>query len=257
MKVDPAVGPLPDAQGAEQPVGLDQLGAEHLGQFAARQTAQHLHLEEAVLGVHVAEGEVGVVLILRVDVGDAPLVAGDLRLGLERGVRERAIELRHACLGEIDEPNADDDKHYDQRDDPTYKDDAVEFFVNPKPSQDFYYGLEMNARATLYDYFYAYPQLLLKRLDFTGVQLATHIDVTLNQTGDKDKGWTLEVAIPWKNFEELGANAAPKPGAVWTANLNRWDGTEPNRRLSLWSDSGLKNPSPHNPKRFGQLIFVE
>ena len=42
---------------------------------------------------------------------------------------------------------------------------------------------------------------------------------------------------------------------VWTANLNRWDGTEPNRRLSLWSDSGLEKPHPHNPKRFGELLF--
>lgn len=153
--------------------------------------------------------------------------------------------------------DADIVAHYTQLDDPTYKDDAVEFFVNPKPTQGFYYGLEMNARATLYDYFYAHPQLLLKRVNFTGVQLATSIDGTLNQTGDKDRGWSLEVAIPWKNFEELGATAAPTPGAVWTANLNRWDGTEPNRRLSLWSDPEMKTPTPHNPKRFGQLVFVE
>lgn len=153
--------------------------------------------------------------------------------------------------------DADVVAHFDKRDDPTYRDDAVEFFVNPKPSQGFYYGLEMNARGTLYDYFYAHPQLLLKRIDFSGVLLATHVDGTLNQTGDKDRGWSLEVAIPWKNFEELGAVAAPKPGTVWTANLNRWDGVEPARRLSLWSDPSMSRPSPHNPKRFGELVFSE
>jgi len=153
--------------------------------------------------------------------------------------------------------DADVVAHFDKRDDPTYRDDAVELFINPKPTQDFYYGLEMNARGTLYDYFYAFPQLLLKRVDFSGVLLATHVDGTLNQTGDKDRGWSLEVAIPWKNFEELGAVAAPKAGSVWTANLNRWDGVEPARRLSLWSDPGMTRPSPHQPKRFGQLIFAE
>lgn len=153
--------------------------------------------------------------------------------------------------------DADVVAHFDHRDDPTYRDDAVEFFVNPKPSQTFYYGMEMNARGTLYDYFYAFPQLLLKRVNFSGVLLATHVDGTLNQTGDKDRGWSLEVAIPWANFEELGTTAAPKPGSVWTANLNRWDGTEPARRLSVWSDSGTVRPSPHNPKRFGELVFVE
>jgi hypothetical protein len=36
--------------------------------------------------------------------------------------------------------------HYTERDDPTYKDDAVELFLNPDPTQEWYYGMEMNAR---------------------------------------------------------------------------------------------------------------
>ena len=145
--------------------------------------------------------------------------------------------------------------HYTERDDPTYKDDAVELFLNPDPSQDWYYGMEMNARAVLYDYFYAFPRMLLKRVNFSGVQIASNIRGTLNVTGDQDEGWSLEVAIPWRNFEELAKRLPPEPGSGWTANLNRWDGTEPHRRLSLWSDSGLEQPHPHNPKRFGELVF--
>ncbi len=147
--------------------------------------------------------------------------------------------------------------HYLNRDDPTYKDDAVEIFINPDASQTFYYGMEMNARATLYDYFFAFPQLLIARVNFDGVLLATNIRGTLNQSGDKDEGWTLEVAIPWKNFEELAKKSPPAPGSVWRANLNRWDGTEPNRRLSQWSNSGMDTPNPHNPARFGELLFVK
>ena len=104
--------------------------------------------------------------------------------------------------------------HYDKRDDPTYKDDAVELFIYPGKNRNLYYGLEMNARGTLYDYFYVFPQLLIKRFDMTGVQLATNIRGTLNMTSDKDQGWSLEVAIPWKNFEELSNGRAPKPGDV-------------------------------------------
>ena len=147
--------------------------------------------------------------------------------------------------------------HYDKRDDPTYKDDAVELFIFPGKNRNLYYGLEMNARGTLYDYFYFFPQLLMKRFDMSGVQLATNIRGTLNMTSDKDQGWSLEVAIPWKNFEELGNGLAPKPGDVWHANLNRWDGTEPNRRLSQWSDSGMVKANPHWPERFGELLFVK
>ena len=70
--------------------------------------------------------------------------------------------------------------HYTERDDPTYKDDAVEVFINPDPSQTYYYGMEMNARAVLYDYFYVFPKFLLKRVNFSGVQLASNIRGTLN-----------------------------------------------------------------------------
>jgi hypothetical protein len=144
---------------------------------------------------------------------------------------------------------------FDRHDDPTYRDDAVELFIDPKPSQNFYYGLEMNARAVLFDYFFAFPHILLTRYDFTGVKLATNLRGTLNTSGDTDQGWSLELAIPWHNFEELGGKMPPQPGAMWTANLNRWDGTEPNRRLSVWSDSDQAEPNPHNPARFGKLIF--
>ena len=156
-----------------------------------------------------------------------------------------------------DADDADVVAHYDKRDDPTYKDDAVELFIYPGKNRNLYYGLEMNARGTLYDYFYSFPQLLLKRFDMSGVQLATNIRGTLNMTSDKDQGWTLELAIPWKNFEELGNGQPPKPGDVWRANLNRWDGTEPNRRLSQWSDSGMAKANPHWPERFGELLFVK
>jgi len=146
---------------------------------------------------------------------------------------------------------------FTQRDDPTYRDDAVEAFINPRPSQtDVYMGLEMNARAVLYDYVsIKSAQYVLKRFNLEGVQLATFIDGTLNTRGDQDKGWSLEVAIPWANFEELARR--PEPGAVWTAAFNRWDGVEPNRRLSMWVDPLDPRASPHHPERFGDLVFVK
>ena len=142
-----------------------------------------------------------------------------------------------------------------EHDDPTYLDDAVEIFINPMPSQTgIYYGLEMNARAVLYDYVMYQSKYLFKPFDLRGVQLATFLDGTMNARGDKDKGWSLEVAIPWANFEAL--SPAPKPGTVWAANINRWDGVEPDRRMSNWSNPLQPRPNPHVPERFGKLIFV-
>lgn len=152
--------------------------------------------------------------------------------------------------------DADITAQYLERDDPTYRDDAVEIFLNPMPSQSgLYYGLEMNARAVLYDYLMYDSRHLFKRFDMDGVRVATHLDGTLNARGDSDNGWSLEVAIPWTNFAVLGDR--PTDGTVWRANLNRWDGTQPDRTMSIWSDPLVERPHPHFPERFGELVFVD
>lgn len=144
------------------------------------------------------------------------------------------------------------------RDDPTYKDDAVEIFLNPNPKQSAaYIGLEMNARGTLYDYLMLVGQGLLAGLQLDGVKLKTRVNGTLNGSGDTDRGWVLELAIPFRSFEGLAKAKPPAKGEEWRLNLNRWDGTEPNRRLSQWSDSGLPAPNPHRVERFGRVLFVD
>src|SRR5262252_467901 len=76
-------------------------------------------------------------------------------------------------------------------DDPTYLDDAVEIFINPKPSQtSIYFGLEMNARGVLYDYLMSDARYAFKRFNLQGVLLATYIRGTLNVRGDDDEGWS-------------------------------------------------------------------
>ena len=145
---------------------------------------------------------------------------------------------------------------FTERDDPTYRDDTVEIFINPKPTQTgIYYGLEMNARAVLYDYLMYDSRYALKRFNMQGVKLASFIRGTLNARGDEDTGWSLEVAIPWVNFEEMAKR--PEAATAWAFNMARWDGVEPNRRMSMWSDPLQPRANPHVPARFGQLVFVK
>jgi hypothetical protein len=144
-----------------------------------------------------------------------------------------------------------------QRDDPTYMDDAVEIFIGPPGVKNLYLGFEMNARAALYDYLYPFPQRFIKNYNLPGVRISVALNGTLNNSTDQDEGWSLEVAIPWSSFADLTNTPVPKIGDRWIVNLNRWDGTQPNRRLSQWSDSGMVRPDPHYPDRFGQLIFME
>jgi hypothetical protein len=145
---------------------------------------------------------------------------------------------------------------FTDRDSWVYRDDTVELFLNVKPAQTaMYYCLEVNARGTLMDYVCVDAQYYLRRFNLDGVQIAVKIDGTLNTPGDIDRGWSLELAVPWFNFQDM-VKEAPQPGTVYSANLNRWDGVEPNRRLSVWADSRLSWPHPHAPVHFGELFFA-
>ena len=101
---------------------------------------------------------------------------------------------------------------YAQHDDPTYKDDAVEIFIAPPGVKNLYLGLEMNARAVLYDYLYPFPQRIIKNYNLPGVRLAVSSQGTLNKNSDQDHGWNLEVSIPWRAFADLTDNPVPKVG---------------------------------------------
>jgi hypothetical protein len=177
--------------------------------------------------------------------------------GPKQMTRARLLWDARALYVGFDADDGDITAQFQQRDDPTFRDDAVEIFINPDPKQEtVYYGFEMNARGVLYDYLNYNSRTLFKRFDATGVQIATSLRGSLNVRNDTDTGWSLEAMIPWGNFEEL-SRRPPVAGTVWKANLNRWDGVQPNRRMSIWSDPQNSDSWPHVPARFGEIVFVE
>jgi hypothetical protein len=156
----------------------------------------------------------------------------------------------------FDADDADITGQLTERDAAVYRDDALEIFINPNPRQEvLYYGFEMNVRGALYDYLNYNERTFFKRYDATNVKIATTVRGTLNVRTDTDEGWSLEASIPWQNFEELSRR--PAVGATWRANINRWDGVEPARRMSEWSDPVQRTAWPHGAARFGELVFVE
>jgi hypothetical protein len=180
----------------------------------------------------------------------------DSQTGAKQKTYARVVWDAQAFYVGFDADDADINARFEQHDDPTYQDDAVEIFINPDPKQEtVYYGFEMNVRGVLYDYLNYNSRTLFKRWDATGVKIATSVRGTMNNRTDTDTGWSLEAAIPWANFEEL-SRRPPVAGAIWKANLNRWDGVQPNRRMSIWSDPQNTDSWPHVPSRFGELVFV-
>lgn len=60
--------------------------------------------------------------------------------------------------------------------------------------------------------------------DMPGLRTAVQIDGTLNDNSDIDKGWSLEIAIPWKSLQLLtdGRSIPPNNGDIWNMFLGRF-----------------------------------
>ncbi|GGI94450.1 hypothetical protein GCM10009083_08770 [Halopseudomonas pertucinogena] len=82
-----------DAQGAEELVGGIAFLTEQLGEPAAADAAQDVHLEQTVLSVEVTQRAVGIEIILRVDVRHAPGVEVHLHFLLQVLQPQRAAAL--------------------------------------------------------------------------------------------------------------------------------------------------------------------
>ena len=143
---------------------------------------------------------------------------------------------------------------YTQRNDPVWRDDAVEVFTSPNPDNpEDYFNFEFNALGTILD---GSPYYGNKSSEWNavGVQTAYMHSGTLNQDADTDIFWTMEIAIPFENFAPLAKNVPPKDGDVWRLNLNRCGG-KINPQYSQWSDSGTPKPAFHVQERFGVARF--
>jgi hypothetical protein len=105
-------GALANAQAAEQLVGVEQFRPQHFGQFATGQAAQDFHLEQPVLGMHVAEGAVQVGFVLGADVRHATFVVA------HRDRTLQVLQFHHALacrLLAVDVPAGASGKHDDQQ----------------------------------------------------------------------------------------------------------------------------------------------
>ena len=60
--------------------------------------------------------------------------------------------------------------------------------------------------------------------DFPGVRTGVHVDGTLNQRDDVDRGWSAEIAFPWAGLELLADERSlpPKDGDVWRIDCSRF-----------------------------------
>jgi hypothetical protein len=151
-----------------------------------------------------------------------------------------------------------------------FNDNDFEMFLSPTGDNHLYAELELNALNTTWDLLLTKPYkdkgVALQAWEIVGLKTAVHIDGTLNDSRDKDTGWTVEIKWPWAGLKELAElTLPPKNGDQWRINFSRveWD-TEIDdgkyRKLPkrpehnwVWSPQGVIDM--HRPERWGYIQF--
>jgi hypothetical protein len=157
-----------------------------------------------------------------------------------------------------------------------YNDNDFEVFIDPDGDTANYYELEVNPLGTVFDLMlvrtYRDGGPYIAAWDITGLKLGVDVRGTLNRPGDKDQGWSVEMALPWAVLREAApGRRSPQPGDQWRVNFSRveWpfevDGGQYRRRIDpktgrpvrsddwTWAPQGVKDI--HMPERWGYVQF--
>ncbi len=92
----------------------------------------------------------------------------------------------------------------EERDSVIYQDPDFEVFIDPDGDTKNYIEIEINALNTVWDLFLTEPyrngNIALHDWNIPGLKHAVHLRGTLNDSSDTDKGWSVEMAIPWSGI---------------------------------------------------------
>jgi len=162
------------------------------------------------------------------------------------------------------------------RDTVIYFENDFEVFIDPDGDRLRYVELEVNALGTVWDLFLPRPYRdggsAVNGYDMVGLQVAVGLDGTLNDPSDRDRGWTVEMALPWTALGDSGRTAVPPAdGARWRINFSRvqWDRDTVDGRYRKRIDPATGKPFPehnwvwspqgqidmHLPERWGIVTF--
>jgi hypothetical protein len=151
-----------------------------------------------------------------------------------------------------------------------FHDNDFEVFLDPDGDGHLYAELELNALNTTWDLLLTKPYKdggkAIDAWEIPGLRTAVHVDGTLNDPRDTDRGWSVEIAWPWKSLKEVSyAPVPPRDGDQWRINFSRveWQHEVVEGKYRkvkgkpednwVWSPQGVIDM--HRPERWGLVQF--
>jgi hypothetical protein len=145
---------------------------------------------------------------------------------------------------------------FTQRDEHLWEQEAVEVFIDVDDVPDNYVEIEVSPDNVLFDSYITDPDHIdvpkTARLNLKGIRTAVQVQGTLNQRGDQDSGWTVEIALPFEDLltERTKEISDKTPIKINFYRLDRNNGMP--RGAYSWSPTGS---GFHRPSVFGKLIL--
>jgi glucose/arabinose dehydrogenase len=137
----------------------------------------------------------------------------------------------------------------------TWDNDVFEVFLKPAVDKPAYYEFQVTAANTQFDCFIprrGHVNRFRKLHDF-GIESAVKLRGTLDAWSDTDKGWTVELKIPWSSFMHTGGR--PEPGDEWRVALCRYDHNLAREAPELSTAAPLTAPNFHRHEEYRPLVF--
>ncbi|NLH99502.1 MAG: hypothetical protein GX446_08400 [Chthonomonadales bacterium] len=178
-----------------------------------------------------------------------------------------------ACLyvgAEIEEPHVW--ATLTEHDSVIFHDPDFEVFIDPDGDNHSYFEIEINALNTEWDLRLVKPYRdggpALNEWEIPGLRTAVHVDGTINDPRDTDRGWSVALAFPWTAFaEHAGCRCPPVSGDTWRINFSRveWEVAVVDGRYVktpgkpednwVWSPQGAVDM--HRPETWGYVQFTD
>jgi hypothetical protein len=150
-------------------------------------------------------------------------------------------------------------------------DNDFEVFIDPDGNKADYYEFEVNPLNTGWDLFlpkaYRDGGKADNSWEMPGLKTAVRVRGTLNNPGDTDGGWSVEIAMPWSAFRaHANRRVPPAAGDEWRVNFSRveWKhevaGSSYRKVANTREDNWVWSPqwaiNMHLPEHWGYVRFV-
>ncbi|HMG24655.1 MAG TPA: carbohydrate-binding family 9-like protein [Kofleriaceae bacterium] len=150
---------------------------------------------------------------------------------------------------------------YKNHDDPLWKQDCVELFIDADGNRRGYVELQVNPSNATFDSWFATTRAQPGDPSWdSGMQTAVKLRGT-TAPGDTDQGWDVEIAIPWQAVR--GRDAAmpvrlpPQVGDRWRMNVVRVDVKTGDKNPSASSWNRISSADFHALDRMLTVVFAD